>query len=101
MGLIMKSKFCLGKLVATPNALDALQRNNVSGYTFVRRHAAGEWGELSPEDTELNDLAVEDGSRILSAYLLPDQTKIWVITDAEVDEKHNREVTTILLPEDY
>jgi hypothetical protein len=49
----------------------------------------------------MNDLAVNDGSRILSAYLLPDETKIWIITDAEVDEKHNREVTTILLPEDY
>lgn len=96
------AKFCLGKLVATPNALEALQRNNVSGFTYISQHAAGEWGDLSDNDAYLNDLAVDDGSRILSAYTLPDKvTKIWVITDAEIDEDHNREVTTILLPEDY
>ena len=97
----MKAKFCLGQLVATPPALEALQRNNVNGHTFVRRHAAGDWGVLSDHDAYMNDMAVEDGSRILSAYLLPDETKIWIITDAAVDEELNREVTTILLPEDY
>ena len=97
----MTGKFCLGQLVATPAALEALERNNVSGHPYTQRHAAGEWGVLSDEDAYLNDMAVLDGGRILSAYLLPDETKIWIITDAEVDEKHNREATTILLPEDY
>lgn len=101
MSTTMKSKFCLGQLVATPAALEALQRNNVTGHGYIRRHAAGDWGELSDHDAHMNDLAVEDGSKILSAYRLPDETKVWVITDSEVDEKHNREVTTILLPEDY
>jgi hypothetical protein len=99
--MTMKSNFCLGKLVATPAALEALQRNNVTGHGYIRRHAACDWGELCDNDAYMNDLAVEDGSRILSAYSLPDKTKIWVISDAEIDEKHNREVTTILLPEDY
>jgi len=97
----MKAKFCLGQLVATPPALEALQRNNVTGHGYIRRHAAGDWGVLSDHDAYMNDLAVDDGSRILSAYLLPDETKIWIITDAAVDEELNREVTTILLPEDY
>lgn len=102
MSITMKSKFCLGRLLATPAALDALQRNNVTGHGYIRRHAAGDWGELSDHDAYMNDLAVDDGSRILSAFTLPDKiTKIWIITDAEIDEKHNREVTTILLPEDY
>lgn len=101
MGLIMKSKFCLGRLLSTPAALEALERNYVSGFTYIRKHAAGDWGELSEEDALLNDQAVTDGSRILSAYRLPDETRIWVITDATVDEEGTREVTTILLPEDY
>lgn len=101
MSTTMKSKFCLGKLVATPAALDALQRNYVTGHGYIRRHAACDWGELSENDAYMNNLAVEDGSRILSTYSLPDKTKIWIITDAAVDEKLNREVTTILLPEDY
>lgn len=101
MSIAMKSKFCLGRLLSTPAALEALARNYVSGFTYIRRHAAGDWGELGEDDSQINDQAVIDGSRILSAYRLPDDTRIWVITDAEVDDAHNREVTTILLPEDY
>lgn len=48
-----------------------------------------------------NDEAVQTGARILSAYHLADGTKIWIITEAEIDEKHNRQETTILLPEEY
>lgn len=97
----MTAKFKLGYLVSTRNAFEALQRNNVTALTLIPRHLSGDWGELCDEDAYMNDMAVEDGSRILSAYLLPDDTKIWVITDATVDDQGTREVTTILLPEDY
>lgn len=39
-------------------------------------------------------------SRLLSAYLLKDGTKIWIITEA-ADDNGKREATTILLPEEY
>jgi len=94
-------KFKLGQIVATPPALDALARNNCTGMTYIKRHATGDWGVLSDEDKEANNQSIEDGSRILSAYLLPDETKIWVITDAAVDGREERLATTILLPEDY
>jgi hypothetical protein len=48
----------------------------------------------------LNDESLKDGSRLLSAYLLKDGTKIWIITEAE-DDNGKREATTILLPEEY
>lgn len=101
MSITIKSKFCLGQLVSTPGALEALQRNYVSGFTYVRRHAAGDWGELSEEDALLNDQAAIEGGMILSAYRLPDQTRIWVISDGSVDQKGTRQTTTLLLPEEY
>lgn len=101
MNLMMDKGFQLGRLVATPGALEALQRNNVTGFGYVRRHASGDWGLVCEEDAELNNQAIDNGSRILSAYDLPDETRIWIITDATVDENGKREVTTILLPEDY
>lgn len=97
----IKCRFNLGRLVATPAALEALERNNVSGREYLKRHSMGDWGEVCEEDGQLNDQSVKDGSRILSAYPLPDETTIWIITDATVDDEGNREVTTILLPEDY
>ena len=48
----------------------------------------------------LNDQALIDGSRLLSAYRLKDGTKLWCITEA-VGENDRREATTFLLPEEY
>ncbi len=52
------------------------------------------------ERTLLNDQALIDGSRLLSAYRLKDGTKLWCITEA-VGENGSREATTFLLPEEY
>ena len=96
-----KAKFKLGQIVTTPGALEALERNNSNGRDYIRRHVSGDWGMVSEDDGQLNELALVDGSHLLSAYLLPDETKLWVITDATIDEQDNREVTTLLLPEEY
>ena len=96
-----KAKFNLGQIVATPGALEALQRNNTAAREYLRRHAMGDWGIVCDEDGQLNDQAVEDGSRILSGYLLPDETKLWIITEAAVDGQRTRPSTSLLLPEEY
>jgi len=94
-------QFNLGRIVATPNAIDALHRNNKAGTEYLARHSRGDWGDLCEADREANEESLKDGSRILSAYLLPDETKLWIITDAAMDGKDDRQVTTLLLPEDY
>lgn len=97
----LQPKFKLGQIVATPGALEALECNNTNGLEYVKRHAAGDWGDMSADDKAANDASVEDGSRIFSAYLLPDETRLWVITEAAMDGKHDRQATTLLLPEEY
>ena len=94
-------EFQLGQTVATPGALEALQRNKTTGLEYIQRHASGDWGIVCEEDGKLNDRAIDDGSRILSAYRLPDETKLWIITDAAMDDQGNRQATTLLLPEEY
>ncbi len=94
-------KFNLGPLVATPGALEALERNKSNGLEYLARHARGDWGDLCDEDKQSNDAALQTGARLLSAYRLGDGTKIWIITDAEIDDKHSRQATTILLPDEY
>lgn len=85
----------LGQVVATPAAIAALIGNGESPMPYLIRHASGDWGEVDAEDSAANDRALVDGDRILSAYTLPDETRIWIITEAD------RSVTTILLPSDY
>ncbi|MHB0960504.1 MAG: hypothetical protein ACYC0X_31125 [Pirellulaceae bacterium] len=61
---------------------------------------SGDWGDVCPDDKQLNDQALIDGSRILSAYKTRNNVKIWVITEACVDHGR-RAATTILKPDEY
>ena len=87
--------FPLGQLVATPGALDAMWRNGTGAWTYLSRHLTGDWGDLSAEDRAENELSLREGFRLLSAYALPDGTRLWIITEAD------RSATTLLLPEEY
>jgi hypothetical protein len=87
--------FSLGQIVATPGALQALEKAGQLASHFLVRHALGDWGDLCDEDKTANDEALADDLRILSAYRLEDGTKIWVITECD------RSATTVLLPQEY
>ena len=91
----MTAKFPLGRVVATPGALIALDGAGHTPQEFISRHAQGDWGELDENDRRENERSLQDDCRLLSAYLLRDGTKIWIITEAD------RSSTTILLPEEY
>lgn len=82
----------LGQVVITANASLRLSTEEV--LAALRRHAAGDWGDLCPEDAITNDHALHEGGRLLSAYG-DGEYRFWIITEAD------RSVTTILLPEDY
>ena len=87
--------FDLGQIVGTPGALHALQEAGQDPAPFLTRHVTGDWGDLSEEDRAENELSVQRGFRILSAYQLNTGVKIWVITEAD------RSATTFLLPSEY
>jgi hypothetical protein len=88
-------KFSLGQLVATPGALMAFDEAKQSTTPFVRRHAAGDWGEVDGDDWKSNNWAVDHGCRLMSAYVLRTGIRIWIITEAD------RSSTTVLLPDEY
>jgi hypothetical protein len=90
-----KPLFPLGQMVATPGALDALHEAGETPRSYLARHQAGDWGELDPADVKENELSLKQGFRLLSAYVLSNGAKIWIITEAD------RSATTILLPEEY
>jgi hypothetical protein len=95
-----KDKFWAGQVVATPGALAALEEAGQTPDFFLRRHVAGDWGDVPEEDKAANEQALIDGSRLLSAYRTLKGERIWVITEAE-DDDGRRSCSTILLPSDY
>lgn len=93
MILISQIKFPLGQIVITPNALEKLASDEI--LNALDRHVQGDWGDLDKDDKLENDIALEKGFRILSAYTGNDGIKFWIMTES------SRAVTTVLLPEDY
>ena len=87
--------FRLGRLLATPGALSALETAGQTPQAFIERHRRGDWGEVGKEDWDANQAALVQGTRLLSAYRTSKGVRIWIITE------WNRSATTVLLPEEY
>jgi hypothetical protein len=85
--------FRLGKLVATPNALQHISHEDI--LLGIKRHQMADWGDLGEEDRSINDACLRDGGRLLSVYHSKTGVKFYIITEAD------RSATTVLLPEDY
>ena len=87
----------LGQVVATPDALTALQAAGATALSFLARHARGDWGDALPaSDWMTNDEALRDGDRLVSAYRLSATgEELWIITEWD------RSVTTLLLSCEY
>ncbi len=89
----MDTMFPLGQIAISPGALEVLEQANISPESIIQRHVLGDWGDgLTDGDRKTNELAVEMGGRILSAYKFPHGATVWVTTEPD------RTATTILLP---
>jgi hypothetical protein len=88
-------RFPLDRVVATPGALRALEKAEQLPAEFLDRHVNGDWGEMPEADKQENELSVDQGFRILSAYTTSAGDTIWILTEAD------RSATTMLLPEEY
>jgi hypothetical protein len=86
------TSFPLGEVVITANA--SLRLSTEVVIAGLRRHAAGDWGNVPPEDAMANDDALQHGGILHSAYGEADN-RFWIITEAD------HSVTTVLLPDDY
>lgn len=93
--VIVDAKFRTGEVVATPGAIAAMQKHLCQPLSLLARHLAGDWGDVPPEDAQLNDEALKSEGRLLSSYPIGGNERIWIITEWD------RSVTTLLLPSEY
>ncbi|HWG33965.1 MAG TPA: hypothetical protein VN650_07335 [Gemmatimonadaceae bacterium] len=108
-----QGRFPVGRLFATPGVVALLEEIRDAGrpysvqgaacnespmslvLPFLRRHVAGDWGDVGAEDWKANDEALVTGERLLSAYVVRLGERLWIITEAD------RSLTTVLLPDEY
>ncbi len=84
--------FPLGDIIVTANAQRTLSQDEMT--EALTKHATGDWSAMCEDDRHQNELALDQGRQIFSAF---DNTKraFWIISHAD------RSATTILLPIDY
>lgn len=103
-----KPLFELGQVVATQGVDHIVRRGFLDIQPLLTRHLSGDWGEITPEDWQLNDDSLNPEpdangerypGRLFSSYDVDDtcsgESKVWIITEWD------RSVTTILLPSEY
>ena len=86
-------KFPLGRTVATQGALADIPADEIQ--TALSRHHHGDWGDLCEDDRLENERSLSEDLRLLSVFHTKAGVKFYIIT------KHDRSVTTVLLPEEY
>ncbi len=101
-------KIQIGKVYATKGVSGDIEQNkkfrefiNIS----INRHINKDFGEMEEEDIESNKKAINNGNRIFSSYKIDENLnneneKLWIITEAE-NENKERKYTTILYPKEY
>lgn len=86
--------FPLGRVVATPGALEHCAKNTISPLTLIGRHHRGDWGDLCDDDRMANENSLFSGGRIFSSYRIADE-KLYCISEWD------RSATTLLLAREY
>lgn len=86
--------FSLGDTYMTSGVQALADEDKVDPSELITRHVRGDFGDLDQHDLTMNNLAIENGDRILSRYEVNDHA-YYVITES------SREVTTVLLVEEY
>lgn len=95
------TKFPPGQIIVKPYA-KMIDSARIA--TCLQRHLEGDWGDIVDEDKEQNEIALETGAILMSAYAI-DETRpvpedmsencIWIITDSE------RKQTAVMTVEEY
>ena len=88
----------MGRLLMTRGVNDLVAEDEAFAkfvMSSLTRHRRGDWGNLTDEDIQENELSLKEGYRLLSAYESEGLPKIWIITEAD------RSATTILFPDEY
>ena len=98
--MVSKPLFGLGRLLASPAALDVLEKAQCHPAELLQRHQCGDWGDVCVADASSNDEALVSGARLVSAYKVAG-IKLLVVTEAVNEATQRRDSTATILPAEW
>lgn len=85
-------EFKMGEMLVTKGIYKSITLENI--FALIRRFSQKDWGELSEDDIEMNQIALANGDRLFGRYTV-NEFVIYIITEAD------RSCTTVLLSDEY
>ena len=89
-----QTRFSLGRVLITPGAATTINESEIA--EALRRHQAGDWGNLDAQERACNEQVLKIGGWLLSAYDDPDSGERFLIIT-----QPDRMITTVMVPKEF
>lgn len=86
--------FALGTLKLSEKVHWLASKGLIDPLPYVQRHVRGDWGEVSEAERQLNDVALEQATRITSRFKITPRLFLLVLTSDD------QRITVVQLPEE-
>ena len=88
MCITMTTLFPVGALIFSAGVDRLMRAGRLDPLPYFQRHASGDWGDVTDEQWQANNAALQSGGRLESLYMVHRQLSIRVVTAADRHETH-------------
>ncbi|WP_025807862.1 hypothetical protein [Pseudomonas chlororaphis] len=78
--------FSIGALILSPGIDRCMREGRLDPMSFLRRHARGDWGDVTDERWQDNDAGLQSGRSLESIYAVHRALSISIVTHADRSE---------------
>ncbi|KWV16567.1 hypothetical protein ISN34_12475 [Xanthomonas translucens pv. translucens] len=75
--------FPIGALILSKGIDRMVRSGRLDPLPYFRRHARGDWGEVTEEQWQANGIALQSGASLESHYVVHPELSIRIVTDAK------------------
>ena len=76
-------RFPHGRVFLTARAVDLVREGKLDALSYLERHLAGDWGEASAPERNVNEAAITGGNLLVSRYTVAADVRLVILTNLE------------------
>lgn len=82
----MTTLFPVGALIFSAGVDRLMRAGRLDPLPYFQRHASGDWGDITDEQWQANNAALQSGDRLESFYVIHRELSIRIVTEADRSE---------------